>query len=107
MPSQMVTFTRRTNYPKLAFVHDLLTRHGIPCKVEGESFHAPILKVSELFESDAWALLNAPAKDYGIRTRKGSDLDDVPDDHAFFQRFAAKLDYDAEKACFDPEQDYA
>lgn len=79
----------------------------LPGTVFRAKLKAPILKVSELFESDAWALLNAPAKDYGIRTRKGSDLDDVPDDHAFFQRFAAKLDYDAEKACFDPEQDYA
>jgi hypothetical protein len=98
----MVTFTRRTDYPKLAFIQDLLLRHGIPCKVEGRSFHAPILKVSELFEEDAWDLLTAPAKSYGIRgVPRGTNLDDVRDGHPFFQRFAEKLDYEVEKAPLD------
>jgi hypothetical protein len=98
MPAPMVTFTRRTNNPKLAWLHDLLIRHGIPCKIEGESFHAPILRVSELFEDYAWALLTAPAKDYGIRTKNGTNLDDVRDEHPFFQRWAEKEDYYSEKA---------
>lgn len=92
--SNFVLFTKRTDFPKLGFIIDQLTRHGIPCRINGESFHAPILEVSEAFEADAWALLDAPAADYGI-PEKG-DLDAVEDDHPFFSAFAEGLALDPE-----------
>ena len=86
--TKFVQFTRRTNFPKLGYLIQLLTARGIPCRLNGESFHAPILEVSELFEEDAWTILAAPArKTYDLPVRFGVSLDDVPDEHACFAKF--------------------
>lgn len=55
--TKMVTFTRRTNFPKLGWLMEELTKKHIPHKIAGESFHAPILLVDKLREDEAWAIL--------------------------------------------------
>ena len=52
-----VTFTRRTNDPKLAWLQAQLAFVGIPSRRDGESFHAPILKVPTTQIADAWKVL--------------------------------------------------
>lgn len=70
-----VTFTRRTNYPKLGYLMKMLEEKGIPHKLDGFSFHAPILKVPEDQLDAAWHIL----WDMG---------DEVPDDAPQFQPVA-------------------
>ena len=52
-----VTFTRRTNDPKLAWLQRELDKMGISNRRNGESFHAPILEVDENRMAEAWAIL--------------------------------------------------
>lgn len=69
----LVTFTKRTNDPKLAAIQRILDSRGIPSRREGESAHAPILKVRESDQDAAWELL-------GEADSKHGTFDDVPDD---------------------------
>jgi hypothetical protein len=80
-----VTFTKRTNYPKLAYIMALLNKLGIPHIVERESFHAPILEVPEVYLDVAHRLLDQVAKvnpDGSFLT-----LDQVEDDDPLFSQF--------------------
>lgn len=92
-----VTLCKRTNYPKLAYIQDLLNGSGIPHRCNGWSFHAPILEVPEQFESAAMDILSAPArKTYDLPVRFGVSLDDVPDDHPCFNGIHTPDDDDSE-----------
>jgi len=72
-----VTFCRRTEDPKLAYLETRLTGMGIPHRRHGSSFHAPILQVPEDRHEEAYRLFD---EDWdGVR------LDDVPDDDESFQ----------------------
>lgn len=63
---EFITLTRRTNDPKLAWIEKRLQSLGIDSIREGESFHAPILKVPKEHHDVAWAVVDP--------------IDDVPDD---------------------------
>jgi len=65
-----VTFTRRTEDPKLAHLERLLADAGIPSRRAGRSFHAPILEVPEDQLDAAWRILDP--------------IDDTPDDDPQF-----------------------
>lgn len=75
-----VTFTRRTDDPKLAFIEHLLTEAKIPHRRHGRSFHAPILLVPSDRHAEAWKILTATELD-------GQNLDTVSDDHPAFAWF--------------------
>jgi len=64
-------FTRRTNLPKLGWLMRQLQEAGIPHRLHGLSFHAPILWVRKADEGRAWAIL--------------SPVDDMPDDDDSFK----------------------
>jgi len=64
-------FTRRTNLPKLGWLMRQLQEAGIPHRLHGLSFHAPILWVRKADEDRAWAIL--------------SPVDDMPDDDDNFK----------------------
>jgi len=88
MSAAWVTLCKRTEDPKLAYLEHVLTRCAIPHKRMGESWHAPILCVPKAFETIANGVLAQPAKKvYGIRTRQGVSLDDVPDSHRDFRGY--------------------
>lgn len=55
-----VTFTRRTDDPKLAYLEERLTEASIPHRRNGESFHAPILEVPEEHLDRATDMLSDP-----------------------------------------------
>lgn len=55
-----VTFTRRTNDPKLAYLEHRLTEANIPHRRNGHSFHAPIMEVPEEFFDAAEDILLEP-----------------------------------------------
>lgn len=65
-----VTFTRRTNDPKLQWLEVQLDNAGVPNRREGESFHAPILKVMR--------------KDLDRAKEILAPVDEVPDDDPRF-----------------------
>jgi hypothetical protein len=65
-----VTFTRRTNDPKLAWLQSKLKEAGINSRRHGTTFHAPRLEVSEFDLDAAWAIL--------------TPVDDIPDDDPQF-----------------------
>jgi hypothetical protein len=65
-----VTFTRRTNNPKLAWLERRLSDAGIQHRRNGESFHAPILEIQACDTDAAWDILDP--------------VDDYPDDHLRF-----------------------
>lgn len=69
---EWVTFTKRTEDPKLAWLERQLDAAGIPHRREGESFHAPILQVPKEHEAAAWKIL--------------SPVDDIPDNARRFRR---------------------
>lgn len=73
---EWVTFTRRTNDPKLGYIEQELTRLGILHRRYGESFHAPILQVPSPSLDAAWGILETSIK--------GTLLDELPDDNEFF-----------------------
>ena len=88
MSAAWVTLCKRTEDPKLSYIERLLTQCAIPHKRSGESWHAPILYVPKAFETIAESVLAQPAKKaYGIRTRLGVSLDDVPDSHRDFRGY--------------------
>lgn len=77
-------FCKRTDYPKLGYIISRLNALGIPCLLHGESFHAEnILWVSK--EGKNYE------KAYKIFNEKcvGKRLDDIPDDHWFFDPYAS------------------
>ena len=57
---------KRTNDPKLAWLEDELSYHGIANRKNGESWHAPILEVDKSKIDKAWEILDP--------------IDDIPDD---------------------------
>tara|TARA_B100001123_G_C14961485_1_gene887867 strand:+ start:413 stop:817 length:405 start_codon:yes stop_codon:yes gene_type:complete len=65
------TFTRRTNPPKLNFIMKQLQVAKIPHRVNGDSFHAPILEVCSSRLEDANKIL--------------LPIDLLPDDHISFK----------------------
>jgi hypothetical protein len=76
-----VTFTRRTEDPKLAYIERRLTELGIEHRRAGSSRHAPILQVPEDKINEAWALLDEEVtRGDGTVTR----LDDIADDDPMF-----------------------
>jgi len=76
-----VTFTRRTDFPKLGYIIDRLNELNIPSVLHGDTFHADhILWVPESRHEEAWAILD---------DKWGDDrLDDVPDDDPSFEEYA-------------------
>lgn len=65
-----VTFTRRTDDPKLTWLEKQLDEAGIQNQRKGASAHAPILQVDKDDLEDAWAIL--------------TPVDDIPDDDPMF-----------------------
>lgn len=76
LSTQFVTFTRRTDDPKLAYLESRLTEAEIPHQRNGSSFHAPILEVPEDRLEAAWAILG--------ENMDGTRLDDIEDDNPMF-----------------------
>jgi len=66
------TLTRRTDLPKLSWLMVALKDAGIMCRMNGTSFHAPILEVKKSKFDEAWKLLG-PIDDL-------SDADSMFDD---------------------------
>jgi len=80
-----VTFTRRTNDPKLAWLQIELNKAGIPNRRNGESFHAPILEVEEEGLDAAWKILNP--------------IDELPDDDPQFEEVELTLKLQLDEWC--------
>ena len=66
-----VTFTKRTNNPKLSWLESKLDDAMIPHKRMGRSFHAPICKVPKCSYDKAMDIL--------------IQVDDISDDHPMFE----------------------
>jgi len=66
-----VTFTRRTNDPKLKYLEQRLAANGIESRRKGESWHAPILQIKQKDLDAAWEIL--------------TPIDNVPDDDKGFK----------------------
>lgn len=75
-----VMFTKRTNYPKLGYIINRLKAKGVACRLNGASWHAPILEVDAAKLDQAWAILGEKIGRY--------PLDDVRDDLPRFQPFS-------------------
>lgn len=73
-----VTYCKRTEDPKLAFIEKMLAERGIESRRNGHSWHAPILEVDESDLDAAWAMLNEDVFGDGQR------LDDIEDDDFVF-----------------------
>ena len=67
-----VTFTRRTDGPKLRWLRCQLNRAGIRNRLNGWTFHAPILQVPEEDLERAWEFLPPM-------------IDEAADDHMAFE----------------------
>jgi len=80
-------FTKRTNYPKLGYLQMLLHHAGIEYRINGESWHAPILEVDASKIDAAWEILSTSARKLDLPCKHGVRLDDVPDDHRSFDGF--------------------
>ena len=80
-----VSFTRRTEDPKLAYIESRLFDMNIPCRRNGHSFHAPILEVPENALQLAYGLLaeKFPEKFPGRR----KTIDEMDDDDPAFQGY--------------------
>ena len=61
-------FTKRTDEPKLSWLVAELNRRGIRNRINGKSWHAPILEVPSRQLEAAWECLPLP-------------IDEIPDDH--------------------------
>jgi hypothetical protein len=70
-PNKWVILCKRTESPKLEWLARKLGAAGIANKIEGSSFHAPLLWVKEQDLDPAWEILDP--------------VDDYPDDHEMFQ----------------------
>ena len=84
LSNNWVTFTRRTNDPKLAWLENELDIAGIEHRRNGESPHAPILEVLELDLEEAWDILKP--------------VDDIADDDP---RFGDAVTWDDVFAAWD------
>jgi hypothetical protein len=73
IPTNFERFTKRTNKPKLNWLICQLDKAGIDNRLNGESFHAPILDVDESRFDDAMDILGP--------------VDDVADDDEQFQGY--------------------
>jgi len=71
MSQNWTQFTKRTENPKLAWLVRQLDAAGIPNRINGASFHAPILEVPAENLDAAWDILDAVG-------------DDTPDDDPQF-----------------------
>lgn len=65
------TFTRRTDGFKLGWLQRQLDSRDIPNRLNGYSWHAPILEVPADRWDEAWAILTP-------------EIDEMPDNHAMF-----------------------
>lgn len=75
MSVNWVTFTRRTEDPKLAWLENQLTHAGVYHRRRGHSFHAPILQVPDEQLDLAWGILSP-------------ELDVLEDDDTMFEGHA-------------------
>ncbi len=78
---EWVTFTRRTDDPKLSWLERLLDVVVIPHRRNGYSWHAPIMQVPSDKHDECWELLNIE-----VTMPDGTviRLDDIDDDHPLF-----------------------
>lgn len=67
---EWTTLTRRTQVPKLTWIMGALKRANVVCRLNGASFHAPILEVAKEDFDRAWLVLGP--------------IDDVTDDDPMF-----------------------
>jgi len=74
-----VTFTRRTNRPKLGYLIHRLKAAGIPCRFGVPSWHAPTLEVPDERLAEAGKILDERIGRYC--------LDDIRDDHPRFRPY--------------------
>lgn len=85
--TKWVSFTRRTNYPKLGYIIYRLKNAGVKYRCERESSHAPILEVPEVDLDLANSILGESVtlsgKPSTPRFTK-TTLDDLADDHKIF-----------------------
>jgi hypothetical protein len=77
-----VTFTRRTEDPKLGYLERRLDAMGIQHRRNGHSFHAPIMEVPEPDFEKACTLLDEWHDTDRCTTER---LDDIPDDDSMFE----------------------
>ena len=68
--------TRRTNPNKLTWLVRALERVGIPCRLNGETFHAPVLEVDKSQFDRAWEVLGP--------------VDELADDDPMFDHVSGK-----------------
>ncbi len=82
-----VTFSRRTDYPKLGYLIHRFRNAGIACRFAATpSFHAPILQVLTTDLDLADQIL---VERYGVAGKMSLlTLDDLPDNHISFAPFA-------------------
>lgn len=71
LPVNWIALTRRTNLPKLRWLIHAFKRAGIQFRINGQSFHAPILQVLEEDRERAWKIL--------------TPVDDLLDDDPIFE----------------------
>lgn len=84
---EWVTFTRRTNGPKLTYLRHLLDTAGIPNVMRGRySWHAPILEVPKERLEEANSILDFQVMYHGKRV----SFDDIPDDDPMFMKEVTK-----------------
>lgn len=79
-----VILTKRTEDPKLAWLINQLDMKNIPNKIEGSSWHAPLLWVDSEFMSDALTILAL--------------VDEISDDDPLFNKYV-----DEPPEPFDPK----
>lgn len=80
-----VSFTRRTNEPKLNWLEAQLSALQIPNRRHGDSFHAPVLQVPRSYLNDAWSVLVQPVGQLFVGKNPDITFDDLPDDHFIFE----------------------
>jgi hypothetical protein len=79
-----VTFTKRTDDPKLAYLEERLGALHIASRRNGHSFHAPILEVRECDLGAAWDVLQGLVEDADGNL---VPLDDLDDDDGYFAEY--------------------
>ena len=83
--NEWVTFTKRTEDPKLAYIEKRLDNLNIPHRRNGSSCHAPILEVQRQHLSIADAILEQRVDLSSGNRTYSKRLDDIPDDDRMFQ----------------------
>lgn len=87
--AKYVTLCKRTNFPKLGYIIHQLNIQNISCCLDGQSFHAPILKVDESKWNQAFEILLQKWNKTGFPSQNArTKLDDMPDDHNCFNMYA-------------------